>query len=90
MLAGVVAADGWRDTATGVGYCQTVSITIPNYYTVGCGPGRGGVATKSCRRRQNHRVKVYPQLADVVVCLTEGVGAGVAVGADRVGGHDGV
>ena len=85
MLAGVIATDGGRDGPAGVGDGQgvryAVSINGANSHPI----GGGGVWIG-----QNHGVKIYPQFADVRTSFAEGVGAGVRVRGDRVGGHDGV
>ena len=72
VLARVVAADGGRDGTAGVGDGQGVRRAVPidraNGETVGGG---------SVRISQNHRVKIYPQFADVRTSFAEGIGAGV-------------
>ena len=85
VLARVVATDGGRDGAAGVGHGQGVRGAVPEVGAQGVGVGGGGVGVS-----QHHCVKIYPQLAHIRVGLAEGVGAGVRVRGDRVGGHDGV
>ena len=85
VLARVVATDGGRDGTPGVGHGQGVRHAVPEVVAqLGC-EGGGGVGV-----RQHHRVEVYPQFAHIRVGFAEGVGAGVRVRGDRVGGHDGV
>ena len=84
MLASVEATDGGGDRTSRVGHCQSVRIAVSNCDTVRCCCSS---TTRSC---QNHRVEVYPQLADVGAGGTECVGAGVLVCAGGVGGDDGI
>ena len=92
VLPGVVATDGGRHGAPGVadsqGVCGAVTQRGPHkpcVWLIGCCYrciGGGG--------SQHHRVKIYPQLADIGVGLAECVGAGVRVRAGGVGADDGV
>ena len=92
MLPGVVATDGGRHGAPGVADSQGVSGAVtqrgthkPCVFLIGCcyfGIGGGG--------SQHHRVKIYPQLADIRGGLAEGVRAGVRVRAGGVGADDGI
>ena len=58
-----------------------------NFATYISGDGSSGEAG---RRGEDHGIKVYPQLADICVAPAESVDAGVLVGADGEGVHDGV
>merc|ERR1712193_119309 len=87
VLASVVATDGWGNIASGVGHSQAVCVTVTH-----C-DGISVDDTSSCearRRREDHGIKVNPELADIGVCPAEFVGTGVLVGADGEGVHDGV
>ena len=77
VLAGVVATDGGRDGAAGVGDGQGVRYAVSINGANSDPIGGGGVWIG-----QNHGVKIYPQFADVRTSFAEGVCAGVRVRGD--------
>ena len=85
MLPGVVATDGGRHGAPGVADSQGVCGAVTNVGTMEVGASSGGIGSIGDRGSQHHRVKINPQLADIIVGLAEGVGAGVRVRAGGVG-----
>ena len=90
VLPSVVTTDGGRHGAPGVADSQGVRGTVTDVGAVEVGVGSGGISSIGHRGTQHHRVKIYPQLADIRVGLAEGVGAGVRVRGGGVGADDGV
>ena len=86
VLASIVAADSGRNRTSRVGDGQSVRKAVSHGDAVNCRRGAGD----SCWSRENHRVEVYPQFADISVGGAEGVRAGVLVRTGGVGGHHSV
>ena len=84
MLSCVVATNYWGRAAARVGNGEGVINAVAH---LGSGFFGGG----GCEGTgQNHGVEIYPQLADIVVRFADGIGAGIAVRAGRIGTDDGV
>ena len=86
VLSRVVATDSGRNRTSRVGDGQSVRKAVSHGDAVNCRRGAGD----SCWSRENHRVEVYPQFADISVGGAEGVRAGVLVRTGGVGGHHSV
>ena len=67
MLPGVVATDGGRHGAPGVADSQGVSGAVTQLGPQQVGGGGGALSCIGGGGGEHHRVKIYPQLADIRV-----------------------
>ena len=82
VLPGVVATDGGRHGTLWVADSQGVRDAVSHLGPQQVGGGGGGLSCIGGGSREHHRVKIYPQFANVRVCFAYCVGAGVRVRAD--------
>ena len=82
----VNTTDDWCGDPRRVGDSEGVRVAVSNGDAVSGHRGAGDPR----RRRQNHRVEIYPQLANTAAHRAEGVQARICVSAGGVAVDDGV